>query len=374
MSNLNRILGAGLFLLAAHIEPYRVDGQVSTKGPWEPYPQEFVRNMAIQASLERESVQRSMQSEKLILDQLQQKRTSTTGSAAQTLRVEIKNSSNKFDQLQEELMAVIKKGKQLKDLIGQPDKWVIKRLRKMDFSHFTPSSKNTEPKKLEPATPFAGNPLPVEMQKSTKLAEPQAQDPSMLESKATSKGIPVQISRDLPYNGNIGAPTTAQDDCLFQSAPAGNKDKPGLALRPEVLLKYTPEVLRKYMGGRAYITGQAFIGTEPGLTYLQLYLEFATEQALQQYGNLGKSILLIHLINGKEIRLVVNRFDQGTADPEQKKSTMAGVYYLDKSNERLLADSPVDRIRLVFATGYEEFVIYNVDFFTRQLACINAQR
>lgn len=354
MSSLNRIIGAGLILIAAIIESHRADAQVAAKVPWLPYPQEFVRHIATQASIERETIQRSMQSEKLNHDHLQQKLITATGSAAKALRAEIKNSSNKLEQLQTALTAAVKKGKEFKDLIDQPDKVVIKKLEKMDLSKVATPSDTPESKKPDTTKPVAAIPPPVEMQKTTKQAEP-----------------PVH---DLPDNINPAVQISVQEDCLFQSAPPGNKDKPGLALRPEVLLKYTPDVLRKYMGGQAYITGQAFIGTEPGLTYLQLYLEFATEQALRQYGNLGKSILLIRLINGKEIRLAVNRFDQGTADPELKKSTMSGVYYIDKSGERSLTDTPVDRIRLVFATGYEEFVIYNVDFFTRQLACINAQK
>ena len=374
MSNLNRIIGAGLILLAACIEPHRTDAQVSAKVPWEPFPQEFVRNMATQASIERATIQRFMYTEKLNHDHLQQKLSTATGSAAKALRAEIKTSSNKLEQLQTDLTVVIKKGKDFKDLIGQPDMVVIKKLKKMDLSLFATQSDTPESKKPDTTKPVAAIPPTVEMQKTTKQAEPQVRDVAIMEPKFTPKGNTTQITRDLPDNINLAVPITVQEDCLFQSVPQGNKDKPGLALRPEVLLKYTPDVLRKYMGGQAYITGQAFIGTEPGLTYLQLYLEFATEQALRQYVNLGKSILLIRLINGKEIRLIVNRFDQGTADPELKKSTMSGVYYFDKSDERSLTDTPVDRIRLVFATGYEEFVIYNVDFFTRQLACINAQK
>lgn len=373
MSELNRIIRSGVILLAAFIKPCLADAQDSAKVPWEPYPQEFVRNMATQASIERETIQRLMQSEKLNHDHLQQKLNTATGSAAKALRAEFKNSSNKLEQLQAELAAAVKKGKDFKDLIGQPDKLVIKKLEKMDLAPFATLSDAPEPKKPDSVKSVAGIISPVEMQKTSKQVELQVRDQATMEPKFTPKGNTPQITRDLPDN-NAGVPIMVQEDCLFQSAPSGNKDKPGLALRPEVLLKYTPDVLRKYMGGQAYITGQAFIGTEPGLTYLQLYLEFATEQALRQYGNLGKSILLVRLINGKEVRLVVNRFDQGSADPELKKSTMSGVYYLDKSVERSLADTPVDRIRLVFATGYEEFVIYNVDFFTRQLACINAQK
>ena len=51
---------------------------------------------------------------------------------------------------------------------------------------------------------------------------------------------------------------------------------------------------------------------------------------------------------------------------------MSGMYYIDKNTEKVLATSELDTMRLNFTSGYEDYVIYNVDFFTRQLACLNA--
>lgn len=367
MSSLNRFIGTGMVLLASLIWPYQPDAQVTAKRPWGPHPQEFVQSMATQASLDREKIQQALRSEKQNHDQLQEQLKVSKGAAASSLRTDIKNSSNKLEQLQEELAAIIKRGKEFKDLIGQPDKTVIRKLEKMDPDVFASRSKNPEQKKAEPAKPVAVIAPPDKITNKTSQAETRPTEEPTVQPKGNLPASSPAFPNALPLPSS-----SVQQDCLFQSA--GSDNKPGLALRPEILLKYTPDVLRKYMGGQAYITGRAFIATEPGITYLQLHLEFATEQALRQYGNLGKSILLIRLINGKEVRLVANRFDQGMADPELKKSTMSGIYYVDKPGERLLADTPVDRIRLIFATGYEDFVIYNVDFFTRQLACINAQK
>ena len=47
------------------------------------------------------------------------------------------------------------------------------------------------------------------------------------------------------------------------------------------------------------------------------------------------------------------------------------MYYINKDDEKLLLSSELDKIKLNFVSGYEDYIIYNVDFFTRQLICIN---
>jgi hypothetical protein len=103
-------------------------------------------------------------------------------------------------------------------------------------------------------------------------------------------------------------------------------------------------------------------------------LNIASDQALKHYGNLEKSVMVVYFINGKELKLVNSRFDAGYVDQVRKYTSMTGVYYLEKPMVKMLMSSEVDKIRLNFASGYEDYVVYNIDFFTRQLTCINASK
>ncbi len=147
---------------------------------------------------------------------------------------------------------------------------------------------------------------------------------------------------------------------------------PVKTLVPELLYTYTPEEIKKYLKGNIYEKGFAFIGQEPGYTYLQLNIEIASTQALSQYGSLNKSFISLKLINGEEIRLVVGRFDNGSIDNDKRITLLSGVYYLEKKDEKALLTSEVDTMRLHYASGYEDFTIFNTDFFIRQLNCINS--
>lgn len=161
-------------------------------------------------------------------------------------------------------------------------------------------------------------------------------------------------------------------DCVFQKNmnPESNK----IALIPELLFTYTPEELKKHFKGNSYSTGYAFLYREPGYLLLQLTLEVASEQALDYYGNLGKSFLTIKLVNGKEVRLINSGYDQGKIDKYKKASVISGIFNIDKAAEKTLLSAELDTIKLSLVSGYEHYTIYNVDFFTRQLNCINSAK
>ncbi len=162
--------------------------------------------------------------------------------------------------------------------------------------------------------------------------------------------------------------STPQIPCSLQPITI-EKNK---AIKSELLYTYTPDEVKRHFKGLNYTQGYAFLGVEPGYTYLQLNIEIASDQALIHYGTLGKSNLLIRLINGKEVRLVNTRYDSGKIDSGKKATYLSGIYYLDKSAERTLASAEIDSIRLHYVSGYEDYTIFNVDFFIRQLQCLNA--
>ena len=157
-------------------------------------------------------------------------------------------------------------------------------------------------------------------------------------------------------------------ECIFQVI--GDRKK--TAMEPEILFTYTPEELKKHLKGIPYSKGWAFIAREPGYILLQLNMEIASEQALDYYGNLSKSFITIKLVNGKEVRLINSGYDSGKIDRFKKVSIISGIFNIDKPAEKILMSSEVDTIKLNLISGFEIYTIYNVDFFTRQLSCINS--
>lgn len=332
--------------------------QVATVKPWDENPKAYVQEKAVQASADQMVIQDSLKKEKQKLAILENTLARTTQAPkVASLKSDIKFSKTQVKNLQDQLADKIQEGKMYKDMSSMSEQEIRVKLR------------NTR-------VPTAPAPVKTESAAVNTTAKPSL--PSTTETKTAPVTQPATekiTSQSFdPWSGKEYSGVYIKQTCQFQDNNTSSNNKSGAALQPEVLFRYTPEEIKKYLKGQNYVTGTAFIAAEPGYTYLQLRLDIASDQALRHYGNLEKSILTIFFVNGKELKIVNSRFDQGFVDNLRKSTTMTGVYYLEKSMIKMLGSSEIDKIRLNFATGYEDYVVYNIDFFTRQLACINASK
>jgi len=325
--------------------------EVMAQPPWDSNPKAYIQSKASQASFDQKQIQDSLKLEKNKQAALENKLSRTIKSSSiNTLKAELRQSKQTTKELQAKLTGKIMEGKAYKEMMGLTDQEIRQKLK--DY-------------------PIAGK----EMDSSTfttKTVPLTAQPPSIV-TKSETRPSGSSQSFD-PWAGLSATTLSASLPCQFQDPSAGTNRKSMVALQPEVLFNHTPEEIKKYLNGQQYVTGEAFIATEPGYTYLQLKLSVASDQALKHYGNLEKSIMVVHFVNGKELKLINTRYDAGTVDQVRKTTTMTGMYFLEKPMIKMLMSSEVDKIRLNFTTGYEDYVVYNIDFFTRQLACINASK
>lgn len=338
---------------------YVSTAQDNSPTPWEPDPRTYIQDKAVQASVDQNIIQDSLDKEKSLLASLENRLAKTNQSSkGNTLRAEIRQSKNKIKDLQARLTLKILEGKAYKEMMPLSDQEIRLRLAADQLPGIrgdTVAGKDQNETAAQSRMPATRNP----------------------EVKPKSEVVQADklISQEFdPWAGLSSSELLEKQDCQFQSNPAGANPRSGMALQPEVLFNHTPEEIKKYLNGQNYLTGEAFVATEPGYTYLQLKLNIASDQALKHYGNLEKSVMVVYFINGKELKLVNSRFDAGYVDQVRKHTSMTGVYYLEKAMVKMLMSSEVDKIRLNFSSGYEDYTVYNIDFFTRQLTCINASK
>ncbi|MCB0599926.1 MAG: hypothetical protein KDC28_01810 [Saprospiraceae bacterium] len=140
----------------------------------------------------------------------------------------------------------------------------------------------------------------------------------------------------------------------------------------EVLLEYTHEPLRSYYKDKPYLTCAGYLSAQPGYKYLTLEITIHSERARQSFGSLVKgTALTIRLIDGNVLYLTTNNTDNGAVDLARRTTTYTSTYVLSKKAEKILSQSELDLIRVVWSTGYEDYDIYNLDFFIHQFNCLN---
>lgn len=139
-----------------------------------------------------------------------------------------------------------------------------------------------------------------------------------------------------------------------------------------IFFTHTPDRFRSYFKGRDYLTCYGTLIAING-TPRSISIEYtiATDQAAREFGILEKgSQLILRLINGERLILVNNKTATGVVDPVSKTTTYITSYPLSKAQIKTLEEEEVDKVRMIWATGYEDYEVYLVDFFRDLFRCL----
>ena len=105
---------------------------------------------------------------------------------------------------------------------------------------------------------------------------------------------------------------------------------------------------------------------------MTLEFTFAYPNAREAYGFIEKgSILTVKMLNGDFVNLRSGVMDQGSYDTETELLSYRVYYPIDRSQMSILKNNEVDAIRVFWSSGFEEYEVYQLDFFSNQLQCID---
>ncbi|NNE29171.1 MAG: hypothetical protein HKN16_06020 [Saprospiraceae bacterium] len=141
---------------------------------------------------------------------------------------------------------------------------------------------------------------------------------------------------------------------------------------PEAFLfSKTPKKMRLLLKDREYLEGYAGLAKVSNLTFLNLRIVISSTSAQKDYGLIEKgSRLTIKFIDGTSQVLFANNTVQGEVNSLEKTVTYEVSYYLDKSALKTLRKAEIDKLRLVWLTGFEDYDIYEVDFLANRIDCL----
>lgn len=148
--------------------------------------------------------------------------------------------------------------------------------------------------------------------------------------------------------------------------------KAKVATQGQNFFTYTEEDLRKFMEpGKEYLTCNGYISSISGIKALNVEYVFDSPYAKQEYGPLHNgSNLIIKLINGTTVTLLSQEFDPGTVDMSKLRTYYTTAYLISPKDEKELMKAEVDKVRVIWDVGYEDYEVYELDFFIDQLNCI----
>lgn len=188
------------------------------------------------------------------------------------------------------------------------------------------------------------------------------------------------LNFSLPVSDNSLALANQEDLLLHPPAPAcelafeGKDDKSGQwrrDLKKQLLFTHTDDRLRPFLKDKEYLKCEGHFTSLGGYRFLALQFTFAYPNAREAYGFIEKgSYLTIKLLNGDFINLRAGKMDRGSYDLTTDLLTYQVHYPIDRSQMGLLKHSEVDAIRVFWSSGFEEYEVFQLDFFLNQLSCL----
>lgn len=142
-------------------------------------------------------------------------------------------------------------------------------------------------------------------------------------------------------------------------------------IEKEPLFIFTPDAFKSMLVDYPLVEGEAGMITTGGYTYFEMALKVNSARARKDYGYIEKGNLIkFFLMDGSSFYSK----SLGNAMPKLSDDRKATNYVvscsIDKEEMKMLNKSYIDKIGVIWSKGYEEYEIYNPDFFINQLSCL----
>ncbi len=162
------------------------------------------------------------------------------------------------------------------------------------------------------------------------------------------------------------------EDCILAFSgldPATKKIRKETA--QAFLFGYTHPKLKSYFKDKHFLTGETQIIQLHNRYYWYLQITIASKDAIKNYGYIEKnSALKIELLDKETIYIPNPQNTTGKLEPYTANTVYQLILPLDKGNGKALQKAEIDKIGIMWSSGYEEYEILHVDRVKNQINCI----
>lgn len=142
-------------------------------------------------------------------------------------------------------------------------------------------------------------------------------------------------------------------------------------LASNFLFSYTHPKMKASIGDKDFLSCNAFLVSMGGLTYLTLDVTIASKRARTTYGQIkGGSTISLMLINDEKVLMPNLNHSPGQIESHTGNTKYRAIYAMGKKEVKEFKKSEIDKIGIMWSTGYEEYEVYEIDFIMQQLDCL----
>jgi hypothetical protein len=137
------------------------------------------------------------------------------------------------------------------------------------------------------------------------------------------------------------------------------------------LLRYTNPVLRSYLKGKTHIICDVSMASIGQNQFLNLIYTINDPGARKSFGGIRtNNVVILKFVDGSTLTVYNQRGDEGSVDAETQAATFKGQYLIDKPTLKKLRNTELDKIRMAWNTGYEDYEVQQIDLLMRLAKCL----
>jgi hypothetical protein len=143
--------------------------------------------------------------------------------------------------------------------------------------------------------------------------------------------------------------------------------------KPEFLFSFTPDKLKNYFKEKDLLNADVSVIKIGKDKFLRLTIKLYSKDAAKNYGiiHLG-SLIKIFFISGKSISLTSASESDGSLENYTGKVIYNVDYLITGDDTDMIYDVPVDKIGIMWSSGFEMYDVYNVDVLMRLNKCLKS--
>lgn len=162
-----------------------------------------------------------------------------------------------------------------------------------------------------------------------------------------------------------------KDVCLFARDEKINKVLI-TETNAEPFYTFTPEKLKNYFKEKELMDVYTSVIRKGKEYFFHITIKITSKDAAKNYGHLSKeSMMRVQFITGNSINLYCSEDVYGGIETYTGNIVFKAEYIINNENVKMLSKFPIDKVGIMWTSGFETYDIYNVDLIMNHLTCLN---
>ena len=137
------------------------------------------------------------------------------------------------------------------------------------------------------------------------------------------------------------------------------------------LFRHTPKVLKNYLKGAPNVLCEASLAASGSKVYLYLTFTINDPNPRKAFGKLEKnSLATLRFMDGSSFDVFNQQLEEETTATREKALVFHALYPLSVDVLKIMKHSYLDRVRIDWSSGYEDYDVQDVRLLEQQLRCL----